>query len=72
MFKYLILGPRDNEWSNAPVRKSWANFSDARIGRLNLSLDEALAQYKAKNCPGEPYVEFETEADALAFELIWG
>lgn len=55
------------------MRPSWLNFTTELLNpRSNISLDDALARYKAIDCPGQPALMFETEADALAFELIWG
>lgn len=35
------------------------------------TIDFYLAPYRAKNVFGEPYIEFETEADATLFVLKW-
>lgn len=36
-----------------------------------LSIDHFLAPYNGRNCPHEPYIEFDTEEDAVAFKLMW-
>ena len=35
------------------------------------TIDYFLKPYKAKNCLNEPFIEFETEADATWFVLKW-
>lgn len=39
--------------------------------RTGLSIDHFLAPYNGRNCPNEPYIEFDTEEDAVAFKLRW-
>lgn len=35
------------------------------------SIDHYLKPYNAKNCFNEPFIEFETEQDAVVFLLKW-
>jgi hypothetical protein len=62
-----------NDWQEIDV-DFWDRFMD-ESGFLdncnNYDIDYYLKPYRAKNCKGEPYIEFESEADALMFVLRW-
>lgn len=69
MYRFALLSEGDNIHSYGEVKRCWSNFFKTLDTR---PLDEGLSSIKAKDCPLEPYIEFESEIDAMVFELTWG
>jgi hypothetical protein len=66
-----LVDNRSQDWRSLYF---WDRFMD-ESGYLDHNnthnIDYYLAPYRAKNCRGEPYIEFESEGDALLFLLRW-
>jgi hypothetical protein len=72
-YKLQVERMPGNKWHEIDL-DFWDRFMD-KSGYLDHnnehSIDYFLEPYRAKNCKGEPFIEFESEADALLFVLRW-
>jgi hypothetical protein len=71
MYKLQVIRSGNSNSDGADI---WDHFTDWVIDSQldSCYLDEHLAKMGGKNLVGSPYIEFNTEEDAVAFKLRFG